>query len=108
MPKLTRKKAIDWTLELWIFLATDGTRRKDDWPKWQEIKDKGYRVGNQLCLLCDYDTELGTRLGCGNCPYFRKFRKMCGDGPYGRWFLARKPSTRKKYAEEVVAELKQL
>ena len=70
--KLTRTEAIDYSIELWEWLAETG-KHKEDWPKW----DKFGRVDSE-CFLCEYDTYNHAVLKAKKddciCPYNDKFR----------------------------------
>lgn len=105
--KLTRKKAIKLSIELWEWMAEKEERYKDDWPKWKEF---GGMENN--CPLCEYVGHEGTKMNCPKCPL--------GWGMYGceeadhsmyrEWkesIWQIKP-TRKKYAGLFLAQLKEL
>lgn len=99
--RLTKKKAIDISIELWEWLAETGETRKKDWNGWNKY---GYMWA--YCALCKYARQRGG--ACGYCPYYEVFG-LCGDtNPYGRWLYAETPKTRKKYALKFLEQLRSL
>ena len=103
--KLTRKKSIELTIELWEWLAKTG-KRKEDWPKWDEYEAYNYPEGSDTCAccwLCEYDLQHGlfTDGDCIHCPYYKKYG-LCFDEKkptlYNKWENAETARTRKKYA----------
>ena len=100
--KLTKKKAIEISIELWTFLAETGGQ-KLDWNGWNKY---GYMSAS--CPLCEYSRGL-----CKSCPYYKKFKPCCslGDKPvtiYDYWEAAKTLETRKKYAKLFLEQLKEL
>ena len=106
--KLIRKKSIEFSIELWEWLAETG-RIKKGWEGWVKYKDYGELKGGWAdCFLCEYDAEQGgTR--CTYCPYFEKFGSCCGDGNhFMAWESATTKEKRKEFAKLFLAQLKEL
>lgn len=108
--RLTRKKAIEITKELWTWLAETGEGYKNTWPGW-----KTYGVVQNDCAFCEYsypkaigyhDTD---DVICRKCPWYRKFGHCEEyDSPYWKWWEARSAKTRKKYARLFLEKLEEL
>ena len=99
--RLTRKKAIQITIELWEFLAETGERFKGAWPKWEE-----YGKMMSGCPLCEYDDrQFG--LACNHCPLTLKFFS-CFDAGFRDWSNAGSNAARRVHAREFLEQLKQL
>ena len=100
--KLTKKKAIELSIELWTWLTETG-KRKDEWDKWTS------RVID-MCFLCEYGRQMTPRrFSCNVCPYRDKFGHCNNDGSnFNRWCTARTPKTRRKYAALFLEQLKSL
>ena len=102
--KLTRKKAISITIELWEELAERGCEKwkcVEFWKKYGEMANG--------CPLCEYNAY-SKNSGCYQCPYYLRFGCCDGndDAPYSKWGNADAPLTRKKYASQVLAQLREL
>ena len=96
--RLTKKKAIEESIELWEWLAETG-KEKEDWPEWNEDEN----ILND-CFFCEYSYRRSGALGCKYCPLGRD----CYDTAFGKWDKARTRPTKKKYARLFLAELKEL
>lgn len=103
--KLTKKKAIAITIELWAWLAETGDENKEDWPSW-----KKYGEMDCDCPLCEYSKQWsGNRLSCRYCPYKEQFYGcLKPENPFKRWCDAKTARTRKKYATLFLEQLRQL
>lgn len=100
--RLTKKKALDITIELWESLAETG-KSKISWSGWKEYGDM---EGD--CPLCEYDNRHQLAESC-NCQYFDKFGGCCEkDNPFPKWEDADNKTQSKKYATELLNQLKQL
>lgn len=107
--RLTRKRAIDLSIELWEWLAETG-KQKNDWPRWEDFggfDNKGWIKIEFGCFLCEKyrdDNE-----NCANCPYYKKY-SWCFDSntPFRNWEAIGHKKTRKKYARELLEQLKEL
>ncbi len=98
--RLTKKKAIELSVELWTWLAETG-KEKLDWPGWEQYEDI-----TSECFLCEYADR---HSGCDDCSYRQKFCYCCeGDSPYSLWHLFQAARTKKKYARLFLEQLKQL
>ena len=96
--RLTKKKAIEISIELWSWLAETGGL-KEDWPGWEE-----YGEMNASCALCECAGGV-----CSKCPYRTRFSHCCENGtPFDKWDLARTPKPRKKYALLFLGQLREL
>ncbi len=107
--RLTKKKAIEISIERWTWLAETGDY-KWNWPGRDE-----YGPLRAHCALCEYSAR---RLAankatweegkCPSCPYFKKFGPCYGDTPYLEWITAPTLEDRKLHAAAFLAQLKQL
>ena len=99
--RLTRKKAIEITEELWTVLAeTGGTSKRD------VLEALGYGEMRSSCSLCEYAWRKGN---CRNCPYYQKFSQCVNFGaPFRNWMLSETIEPRKKYAHLFLEQLNQL
>ena len=71
--RLTKKKAIELTIELWEWLAEMGNECKSEWPNWFEYDHITF-----FCFLCEYQQRKNIYWNdsndyCGYCPYFQRF-----------------------------------
>jgi len=98
--RLTKKRAIDWTIELWEWLAETGGR-KGRWEGWEKYGESDFE-----CFLCDYGFSLESQSMCMRCPYHDMFGK-CEIAPtfYCSWRKAKSVSGRKKYAKLFLAQM---
>ena len=105
--ELSELEAIDQSIELWKWLAEDGSRIKDGWPGWRQ---RGY--AKSLCPLCEYESqrqEVELKKSCGYCPYNKRFGHCCDFGsPYRAWEHSSSDSERVEYAGLFLDELRQL
>ena len=101
--KLTKKKAIELSIELWTWLAETG-ENKNEWPEWKRHGGQ-YEECEHDCFLCKYDD-----CNCGKCPYPKHYKVLCDDDgtPFSRWFDSRTKQGRKKYAKQFLEQLKEL
>ena len=105
--KLTAKRAVVLSIELWEWLAETGLD-KEGWPKW---KRNGGKYSDEIegdCFLCEY-----AQGGCGKCPYDIKYGEcICGDmnAPtlYDEWEVAGTEEDAKKYAKQFLEQLKEI
>ncbi len=93
--RLTKKKAFDISIELWQWLAEDGSRRKSQWPGWGK-----YGKNSWECALCLY---YDTRGSCKACP----ISSCITDFAFGDWEKALTVPDRKKYAGLFLEQLKE-
>lgn len=100
--RLTKKRAIEISIELWEWLAETGNF-KGYWPGW-----KKYWRMYAHCPLCEYGHQRGT-FGCESCPYYKKFSYcVFGKTPYIDWLSAVSIRERKKHAKLFLEQLRQL
>lgn len=104
--RLTKKKAVEITKELWGWCAKTG-EQKAHWPGW-----KHYKYGSHAadCPLCEYVTYKG----CSCCPLYGMWdepeRSNCGssNSPYRLWdntfegYMCGDVDAAKKYAQQIV------
>lgn len=102
--KLTKKKAIGLSVELWEWLAETG-KGKWDWPRWEE-----FGVVESACFLCEYQEQRDPDdIDCIDCPYCKKFGQCdSGSTPYLLWAGATTMAKRKKYAKLLLEQLREL
>ncbi len=101
--KLTEKRAIELSIELWAWLAESG-KEKWAWPRWEE-----YGVAEGNCFLCEYDAQ--SEDDCSVCPLWIKFGDggcLSGDCYFNKWDIAKTSRTRKKSAKLFLEQLKEL
>ncbi len=105
--KLTRRQAIDKSIELWEWLAETGKEKKD-YP-WEG------KVPTVECYLCEFThghREYVRALieTCRKCPYVEQYSRACQalDTTYYKWLDATTPKAGKKYAALFLEELKAL
>lgn len=87
--RLTRKKSLEITRELWAWMKEHPPCSKRDWPGWGK-----YGVMVNRCPLCEYSMQFGKlltpsargELRCPLCPYFKRFGR-CEDSesPFALW-----------------------
>ena len=93
--RLTEKRALQITAELWEWLS-NGVMRKEAWPMWEKYFPS-YNLRNN-CPLCEYVSRDGiTRKGlriryllnCTKCPLYGRwdgFERCYEEGaPYEQW-----------------------
>ncbi len=108
--RLTRKQAIELSIELWEWLAETGNK-KGDWPGWEN-----YDVScTKNCFLCEYDNRRTSPYCfddynlCRFCPYYAQFGDCdTGASPYSLWHTDSDINSRKKYAKLFLAQLRTL
>ena len=97
--RLTKKKAIEISIELWTCLAETGVDDKGEWEGWEK-----YGEMDSDCALCECAGGV-----CSRCPYRKQFSHCCDYGtPFDRWDIARTIKERKKYALLFLEQLKEL
>jgi len=110
--KLTERKAIGKSIELWEWLAETGEYDKEDWDGWED-----YGEAKDECFLCEYaiqksgtDMVQGELGRCVACPYYIKYGGKCfkNDTPYVHWDEADTKKDKIKYAKQFLAQLRKL
>ncbi len=100
--RLTRKRAIELSIELWEWLAETG-KAKWEWEGW-----KRYGETEADCFLCEYNDRKKPQIkgdSCHYCPY----HKCYTEGDYFElWEYAKTPEGRKKYAKLFLEQLRTL
>lgn len=105
------EEALLQTFQIWTWLSKHPKKGKEDWPRWEVIKDMPY-----LCPCCNY-VELFTldkgKKDCSLCPLFGfwPFNTQCASGNslYAGWRNAKPLSKsdrirRSKYAKGIAFE----
>ncbi|KKN74695.1 hypothetical protein LCGC14_0387370 [marine sediment metagenome] len=108
---LTKKKAIDLSIELWEFLTKTGKEKGDwsEWGKYQKYASNKQGVIDRRCFLCEYNEHKGGGSHCSACSYMERFGHCNHEGHYyNSWDKTRTPRTRKKYAKLFLEQLYQL
>ena len=108
--KLTKKKAIEITIELWEWLAETG-KDKEDWEGWKNLASMVYN-----CPLCEYATVTGRvffwdRARRHYCPLPENNNGrayQCFKLGYSKWEKAERSNTCQKYAKLFLEELRKL
>ena len=102
--RLTRKKSIELSIELWTWCAETG-KEKFEWPEW-----KKYGHHSASCFLCEYDIRARGEVSCCDCPYRIEFNMSCAvsGSNYAQWSDCNSIHGKKKYAALFLEELKQL
>ena len=67
--KLTKRKALELTVELWDWLTNNPEKKKTDWPGWELNGGKIPKLLND-CPCCEYDDQHMTHFDdyCEHCP----------------------------------------
>ena len=99
---LTKKKALDKSIELWEWLAETGAY-KHKWPKWEQ-----YGEMENDCFLCEYQEFHRLKGNLCNCPLADSEHSGCYAYAYKKWEKAKSPQALKKYAREFLAQLKEI
>lgn len=101
--RLTKKKAIEITKELWGYLAETGSESKRNWSGW-----KNYGKMEEDCPCCEYDVRHFADRPCRSCPlydYWGDTNRCSGgksDSPYNVWHDAETKAERKQAAQKIV------
>ena len=102
--KLTKKKALQITADLFGWLEKHPSKEKHHWPEW-EVNGGDVPFMVCYCACCEY-IDLHDA-GCDKCPLSKLWPlkedegSPCLHGKYsyfGKWKAAATPKTRKKYA----------
>lgn len=99
--RLTRKKAIEISIELWSWLAENGNEDKHDWPDWEK-----YGEMRSACPLCEL---FRGSLGCGKCPYYSSLGDCTAyNSPFVKWRDTHSKESAEKYASQFLEQLRRL
>lgn len=99
--KITAKKALQITCELWTWLAKNPDKQKGDWLGWEKY---GHMTCH--CPLCQYRDD--HQLGCSDCLVdWGKHYRTCSvkGGLFYKWIYAIKSETRSKCAWGIVRKV---
>ena len=111
---MTKKDALDLSIELWEWMARTGAELKEDWPGFEDIREDDMPVYE--CFMCEYASGKG---GCEDCPYFQDHAhrcyifewEVCTQGhyaPFDEWEEARTIEERKIHAAAFLVELREV
>jgi hypothetical protein len=85
--RLTKRKALELTEELWRYMEETGSDRKSSWPGWKKYDDMEFP-----CFLCEYDERDGGDIACTHCPLYGKWAGYltCDvrNAPFNNWCRA--------------------
>lgn len=107
--RLTKKKAIEITKELWEYLVETGRESKHNWPGWKKY---GEMAGE--CSCCEYAVRAWERHEsddfCELCPLYGQWngQDSCisddedSPTPYDDWYDATTKAARKQAAQKIV------
>ena len=109
--RLTKRKAIELSCELWKWLAKTGME-KEDWPEWEENGGKYHTREGSYCFLCEYVSphdKCTIHGSCTICPYYTAYG-FCidNDSPYALWSSPSTSDEKKHHAGEFLAQLQTL
>ena len=83
--KLTKKRALELHAELWMWLALNPNKQKQNWPRW---KVNGGSIPHAAghCFCCEYDNQFASK-ACKKCPVIWGNRKAlsCFDSQFAEW-----------------------
>ena len=103
----TKEDALLHCFDLWLWMACNPERLKEDWPGW--IRNGGY-LGRCMshCPCCEYkENNNDENMSCENiCPLtWTVGGDWCGNdySPYGKWNSTIRLSLKTKYALEICA-----
>ena len=101
--KLTKKRVLELTLELWQWLYDNPNKRKENWPGWEG--NGGSYYSETKCFACSYTFAQKDGDGCNLCPLLPLWPDGCtasSQSPYMQWVMAKSRKDRKKYTKEIV------
>jgi hypothetical protein len=91
LPKLTLEKALEYTAEMWRWLAANPNMFKSEWPGWNRWQNPGHSVGFDVavndCFCCQYVLDITqpeanrldrSKLDCSHCPLLNLWEKQSG------------------------------
>ena len=102
--RLTKRKALEITAELWQWMVENPGNLKYQWPGWEKY---GEMYG--ACACCEYARRHShgpIKDNCVPCPLYGKWSKeehsICDDGPYADWERSKSSKARTKHALAIV------
>lgn len=100
--KLTKKRALKLTIELWQWLYDNPKSEKRYWLGWRKNKGRYTAVGD--CFACEYAFRSLKKVGCDKCPLLQLWPDGCMENtsPYIQWTKTRDIELRKKYAKSII------
>lgn len=104
--RLTKKRALDISIELWEWMAKTGSNYKGDWPGWEK-----YGEMFNYCPLCEYAGAVKIETNrCKKCllKWGAFGCERQGESQYLKWDDALTKADRKKYAGLFVKQLKEI
>ena len=103
--RLTKKKALQITADLWAWLEKNPTASKIWWPEW-EIHGGSIPAMRADCPCCEYTQDRNEETDCNKCPLLSLWPNEtdypCLDNEktdyFHKWCYGKSPKTKKKYA----------
>lgn len=97
MKKLTEKKALELSIEMWTWLHQNPLKDKMDYPKY---KKQGISQYFNRCPCCQYYT-------CNDCPldFEGPYQGKCAGGAFFKWHSAQSIKTSKKNSAIILKAL---
>ncbi len=108
MNKLSRKKALEITRDLWDWLAKHPSKRKEDWVGWEYNGGKIGTMSNN-CPCCEYIgfiplKDIPLKDNCSEiCPLKNLWKKGCmiETSAFQRWYVSKDERIKQKYAKQI-------
>ena len=99
--KLTKKRALKLTIELWQWLYDNPDYEKCDWPGWWRNGGSYDAVCN--CFACEYAFN-SLKGSCFKCPLLPLWPGGCIEETslYCQWTKTKDRELRKKYAKSII------
>ena len=88
--KLTKKKSLELSIELWTWMFENIGKNKIEWPRWSEfIGIEGGDIEAE-CFLCEYDLMQSVKYDftkdmCRYCPLKKEFVYCDNLSPFRIW-----------------------
>ena len=99
--RLTKRKALEITTELWQWMVENPGNLKYQWPGWEKY---GEMYG--ACACCEYVVRHDHKHTCTFCPLYGKWsnkeHSICNEGPYDDWERSIDSKARTKHALAIV------
>ena len=100
--KLTKKRVLELTLELWQWLYDNPGSGKCDWPGWR--RNGGIHEATCNCFACEYafSSLKGSCFKCPLLPLWPGYGCMGVNSLYVQWTQTTNMELRKEYAEKII------
>lgn len=107
--RYSKKQAIKDTIDLWKWLAKDGSRLKEDWPYWDTLP---VECKNEECPCCGWIHIHNKE--CKDCPLVSLWNFTLNDyycldpaSPYEQWWVSNKKNFRYERAAQFAKKIYQ-